>query len=419
MAPNDALISHLESMDLDIRKTLQIKQSTGISPRFMDQKCTPDVLASCAEWILHLPNQVQKEGFTTRNVWDSRAFENNVRTEFSKPAVHEATARSEIDKFIAQPLKTFTFAGLLTANLQGRSIIFRVAERQLLEYVAKGPRDARIFLVSYLERVLQQSGIYYRFESFFKSGQTQVDYLELRDSFVRFVQNNTPINGAVEIRRIFPKVLNPLSHQYGLPGAEGGKISKGPIVTSQLLYNKENFRDKGKKLKGQTRKQAAQAARNVQIDSNAIMNRVMAEVRSRHGGISELQDHWSNGHASQVHHIFPKSQYANLKAVPENLIVLTPTQHNTKAHPRNYTGAVDFDYQIDCLVAKVESVRRAQEELGDGFYELDRLIAVINHGYPDIGLRTTASFEEVILLLRSYQNGLETIAQSSRDSKVS
>ena len=392
-------------MDLDVRKTLQSKERTGISPRFMDQKCTPDVIASCAEWVLSLPFETQVEGFGTRAIWNSRAFENNVRTEFSKPSAQEESARSEFDKFIAQPLKTLTYAGLLKSRRNGRSISFQVVHRSLLEYISRGPKEARIFLVIYLEKVLIQSGIYHRFETFFDSGQSRVDYISLRDSYIRFVQNNTPINGDVEVRRIFPKVLNPLAHKLGLRGAERGSVSKWPITTSQLLYNQENFRDKGKKNKSQTRQQADATFAEARVESDALMSRIMREVRNRHQNISELQDSWHNGFASQVHHIFPKSQYPDLRATPENLILLTPTQHNTMAHPRNNSKVVDFDYQIDCLVAKLESVRSSKVDLKDGFYELDRFIAVINHGYPDIQLRTNATFDDVRLLLRSYQNG--------------
>ena len=419
MVTIEAVQKHLDAINLDIRNCRQTKIETGISPRFMDQKCTPDVVASCADWVLNLPASSQAEGFTTRMIWDSHAFENNVTIEYSKPSSREITARREFDKFIAQPLKTLNYSGVLASERSGGKIIYRVAQPSLLEFVSQGPRNARVFLVDYIERTLEQSGIFHRFEVFFGGEQTQEDYLGLRDYFVRFMLNNTPIKNEIEVRRIFPKVLNPLAHKLNLLGSESGVISRHPIMTSQLLYNKENFRDAGKKSKGQTREQARAGSAKLIVESEAKTRSTMAEVRERHGNQSELQDQWGRGYASQVHHIFPRSQFPALAAVRENLILLTPTQHNSNAHPRNNTKAVDFDYQIDCLMAKVESVRHSLGPSGDGFYQLDRLLAVINQGYPDIQLRTDTSIDELGLLLRSYQNGMEPSAETLRSEQIS
>lgn len=413
----DRLIAHFDSIDLDIRRTRSVQEQTGITPRFMDQKCTPDVLASCANWVLSLPEAVRDQGFTKKTIWTSRAFDYDVKVEFSKPEAHEETAQSEFDKVISQPLKTLAYAGLLKDKKVGTTIEFSVANREFIELISHGPRKARIFLCAYLECVLKQSGIFYRFEAYFDSTQTQADYLELRDSFEKFILNQTFINGKIEIRRIFPKVLNPLAHQLGLPGAQRGRVSKAPIMTSELLYNQENFRDKGRKRKGLTRQQAFLQNQNSENISNESMQRVMDAVRTRHSYRSELNDEFSDGHAAQVHHIFPRSSHPELKNIRENLILLTPTQHNSKAHPRNNTTAVDFDYQIECLLAKTTSVEQSTQSCGgDGFYDLSRLIAVINVGYSDIKLDLSSTFDEVRLMLKSYQNGLETKAVGTPSS---
>lgn len=369
----------------------------------MDQKCTPDVISFSAESILNLSQNHQDFGFTTRTIWDSTFFANNVEREFSKPDVNEKTARSEIDKFIAQPLKTLAFAGILESKLNGKRIEFRVSDRLLLEQIALGPRQARAFLVPYLEVTLKQSGIYYHFENYFDGDQTEEDFIQLRDRFNRFMLDHTFINSTTEVQRIFPKVLNPLAHNLGIKGAIKGRVSPEPIMTSQLLYNQENFRDLGKKSKRETRQQAQAALSDTQVKSDRSMSRVMNAIRIRHQEISELQDAWSNGTATQVHHIFPQSQQPLLRAIPENLILLTPTQHNTRAHPRNNTRSIDFDYQIDCLLAKLNSVRTSVER-GDDFYKLERLVGVIKIGYPDINLSSKPSFDELALVLRAYQN---------------
>lgn len=397
----------LASQNLDIRETMNLVKSKSISPRFMDQKCTPDVLNAAADWILNLPSKKQMTGFTVKDIWTSEAFSNNVSGEFSKPDSKESSASSEYDKFIAQPLKTFAFAGILEDYKQGRTVVYKVLNSDLLKYIRQGVKEARIFLVHYLTETLKQSDIYYLFENFFDSDYSKSEYLKLRNFFIRFIINQTPINGEVEVRRIFPKVLNPIAHSIGARGSEKGSVSRYPINTSALLYNQENFRDKGKKAKNTTRQLSSPSLNQIENSLNAAMHRHMKQIRLRHGYSSELVDSWANGQATQVHHIFPKNMFPEIQAVPENLILLTPTQHNTKAHPRNNTSNIDFDYQIDCLIAKVRSIEISDNE-NDGFYNLSRFIQVINHGYSDISLDNNLDYENLIRKLRSYQNGFET-----------
>jgi len=74
---------------------------------------------------------------------------------------------------------------------------------------------------------------------------------------------------------------------------------------------------------------------------------------------SEVKDQWANGEATQVHHLFPKSEFPQLAHYLENLIKLTATQHFTKAHPNNKTSVVNLDYQLVCLLAKSDSIERS------------------------------------------------------------
>jgi hypothetical protein len=117
------------------------------------------------------------------------------------------------------------------------------------------------------------------------------------------------------------------------------------------------------------------------------MRKAMQAVRTRHFPISEVQDDWSNGEATQVHHIFPKSTHPQLAAVRENLILLTATQHYSKAHPGNKTSRVNKKYQIACLLAKIESIRVSGEE--SLFYSKAGMLNVL-----EIGLGMTFGSQE-------------------------
>ena len=53
-----------------------------------------------------------------------------------------------------------------------------------------------------------------------------------------------------------------------------------------------------------------------------------------------------------------KSDYSTIDSYLENLILLTATQHYTKAHPNNNTRIIDKEYQEICLLAKVNSIEK-------------------------------------------------------------
>lgn len=87
------IIKYLSNFDLDVRKSQDA--------RFMDQKCTPDVVCFIADCIINTVD-VDNE-FTVSNIWDAQYFIKNARAIFNKPLPTNPKARHEYDKFIQQP----------------------------------------------------------------------------------------------------------------------------------------------------------------------------------------------------------------------------------------------------------------------------------------------------------------------------
>lgn len=109
---------------------------------------------------------------------------------------------------------------------------------------------------------------------------------------------------------------------------------------------------------------------------------------------SEVKDQYRVGEATQVHHIFPKSEFPQIAHYIENLILLTATQHNTKAHPNNHTQIINRDYQLVCLLAKADTISRSLQQVGDKYYRKESFVFVINTGLS-IDLSATLSFEDI------------------------
>lgn len=389
----------LTKYDLDVRKSHDA--------RFMDQKCTPDVVCFIADCIINL--NPQENEFTVQDVWDMPYFIKNASAIFGKPSPKNETARHEYDKFIQQPLRMLAYAHVLGIEKRGNVNFYRIADGNILDYIATKERNAYNFLYVYITKVLSDSGILKFFEKFkdscIKGTVSQQDYMELKERYSRFIIGNTAINGAVEVARIFTKVINVYSAENDIKGTEKGRLSKDIIAFSDLMYNRKNWRDVDK-AKSQTRQEATTAEEMKQQEAyDAYQVNKAIKLLHKIQYDSEVRDQYANGEATQIHHIFPKSQFPEIAHYLENLIKLTATQHYTKAHPNNHTQVINKDYQLVCLLAKSQKIQQSLEATGDKYYRKESFIYVINVGLH-ADLSQNLSFADIRKQLRILYNNV-------------
>lgn len=367
----EIITNYLNQFDLDIRKTGDA--------RFMDQKCTPDVVCFIADCITNTiqPNQT----FVVSDIWESQYFIKNTRAIFNKPWATDKKAQHEYDKFIQQPLKMLGYAQVLEVKKNGRQNVYRINNEEILDYIAQRERNTYNFLYCYFEKVLSDSGFWRYFIEYKNNPQTKESFNELKARYTRFIIGHTAINGEVEVHRIFPKILNVFAVENQLQGSEKGHISKYIFTFSDLMYNRKNWRDLNKD-KSISRQEAE--LQNVDLEQQEAYNayyvqKAIAVIRKIHSE-SEVRDQWANGEATQVHHIFPKSEFPQIAHYIENLILLTATQHNTKAHPSNKTQQINRDYQLTCLLAKADSIENSLLRFGEKYYRKESFVYILNIG---------------------------------------
>jgi len=386
----------LNQFDLDVRKSGDA--------RFMDQKCTPDVVCFIADCIMNLDPQGE---FVVQDIWDMQYFIKNASAIFGKPSPKNEKAKHEYDKFIQQPLRMLAYAHVLEMEKRGNVNHYRIANQEVLDYISTKERNAYNFLYVYITKVLSDSNIMKYFEKFKeecnKGTVSQHDYKELKEKYTRFIIGNTAINGEVEVYRIFTKVINVYSAENDIQGTEKGKLSKDIISFSDLMYNRKNWRDIGKS-KSLTRQEAASAEeiRLQEAYDSYQVTKAMNLLRKIQIE-SEVKDQFANGEATQVHHIFPKSMFPEIAHYLENLIKLTPTQHYTKAHPNNHTQTTNKDYQLVCLLAKSQNIEQSIKTVGEKYYRKESFIYVINVGL-DAELSLKLSFADIRKQLRLLYN---------------
>lgn len=389
MINETAVQTFLNNHNYDIRKTH--------NGRWIDQKCTPDVVNFVADSTLQFSlDSNTSKSFTKNDIWRYKYSEEYIPAIFNKPVTSENQVENEYDKFFAQPLELFASARILNKSKRGRENIYTVANQDVLEYISINERNTINFLYMYFEKAINDSDIANLFEQFFRI-QNQDSYLYLKDNFENFIRASTPINGVDEPRRIFTKVINILAFKKHKCGTKRGRISKSIITYPELMYNQENFRDLyADKPKGISR---VDWERNHPRDTNPNWfkyesMRAKKAVRrynlTFNTGLSEVHTENESAPATQIHHIFPEHAYHEIAMYHENLIAITPNQHMTKAHPNNDTRRIDFSYQRTLLLSKVHTIKKYVDTTVDGeFYSFDRFVEVLNIGlnvdYPISG----------------------------------
>lgn len=357
--------------------------------RWIDQKCTPDVLTIIADCIVNTDNLPDDEFFSSIDIWHSKYTVQNVESIFRKPSPDEDRARNEYDKFFQQPMELLAYAGVLIKEKRGNRNFYKIGNRELLDYISLRERNALTFLQVYITKVLLDSGIYDKFDAFFNN-PTNDTFDSLKSDYEEFIIRYTPINGVTECRRIFTKVINPLAFLRNTEGTERGRMSKHKIKYDMLMYNRDNFRDiYSEKPKDMTRGEYYQLHSELQPNKNyskymsVKAKRIVREYNDLYfNGVTELQNDPNQlvEHATQIHHIFPEADFPEISAFIENLIALTPTQHYNYAHPNCNTQKINKEYQHLCLLAKADTILEDYAKHVEPIYSFDKFLYVLRAG---------------------------------------
>ncbi|WP_139547566.1 restriction endonuclease [Helicobacter pylori] len=368
------IIDFLKLRNYDIRKTQNV--------RWIDQKCTPDVLSIVADCILEFTQYNIEKSFSIRDIWDSHYTNENVKMIFSKPDLNSDFSMHEYDKFFSQPIKLLAYSGILFETKTGNRNIYTIQNIELLEYLMQRETNALKFLILYIQKVLMDSGIDPIFDNFLQKQDTE-SFKQLKDGFTHFTINNTAINNATECFRIFTKIINPLAFYYGKKGTRKGYLSNTIITKDELNYNRINWRDIGKD-KNTTRQEYDLINSRGIANSNYLISKAKKVVKRYNdrfnNSLSEVKQEKEESQATQIHHIFPIQDFPIIANYIENLIAPTPNQHFIYAHPNNQTRLIDKDFQYICLLAKTTTILNDTQ----GVYDWNDYIVVLN-----IGLKTT------------------------------
>ena len=158
---NAALQKSLDEHDYDVRKTH--------NRRWMDQKCTMDVVCLVSDGIVEYTSNRSDKTFTVNDIWYSDYTVENVQQILVNRILQKGFQMNAINIF-GQPIKLLDVAGIIHGEKSGRGYTYSIVDQELLEYISFRERNSYNFLCLYLEKVLKDSGIYRMFEFFSFAG---------------------------------------------------------------------------------------------------------------------------------------------------------------------------------------------------------------------------------------------------------
>lgn len=158
----------LNQYDYDVRKTGDA--------RWIDQKCTHDVLCIIADCIDEFIQDDLNKEFSVTDIWKSEYTKDNVIDIFSKPNTDDKKAENEYDKFFSQPIKLLAYSRILSVFKKGNRNFYTVNNLELLQYIAMREQNALNFLNLYITKVLKDSELYDVFNEFFGIQDNQSFY---------------------------------------------------------------------------------------------------------------------------------------------------------------------------------------------------------------------------------------------------
>jgi hypothetical protein len=380
------ITEYLNQFDFDVRKTKD--------GRFMDQKCTPDVVCAVCECVVEYTKDNPNIRFTKNDIWHSDYANNLVTESFSKPNLSEEDATNEYDKFFSQPLKTLAYAKILNEEKVGTTNYYTVRNAEILQYISLRERNALFFLDCFLTKTMEDSGIIQPFNTFFQQ-QDRASLYALRDRLVQLYHTNTAIKGDYEPPRIYNKIINILTFRRRVKGTVRGNVSANSLTIDEIRYNRVNWRDlnKDKAISRQAYKELFQ--QNIGEGEGYYkyaIQKAKKFVRQLHP-CSEIH-RFSEYPGLQAHHIFMESEYPEIADYPENIICITPNQHYYRAHPNNRTAIIDPDYQLICLLCKLDSIE-INNRAGNEDYSLSDFVNVLNVGLDTDVFSSQMDYEEI------------------------
>lgn len=358
-----------------------LKKTKDIPGVYFEQKITPDLLSFAAQCVLEFVGENTNVSFTDLDLRSLDFYKMIIRDFLSKPSDSEKT-RNEYNKVISYQLGFLTFSGVLE-EIGQRPKQYKIRDINVLKFIAVHERQSLLFIESYIEKFISDNNLQTQFDSY-REDPTQRTYEKLKDDFYGWAKNNTNVrtDDKKHTFRVFNKIFNFYTHKHSLPGQYLSRVKPGPNPYMNLIYNRVNFRDKNK-AKNISRNEFAESYDPSENSGyiSYLIGKAKGDIRKRYPTTevtNSTEFPSEGGDVVQIHHIFPAASFQEFASSRENLIAISPGQHNTHGHLGN-THRINPKFQIACLKVRLNEIEKCIEN-NDNFFSLESFVSMVNSG---------------------------------------
>jgi hypothetical protein len=280
----------------------------------------------------------------------------------------------------SQNINILVRAGILENISHNKKSLYIIKDNLIIEKIAHSIFESYNFLIKYTLKFIEDNDLNKEFERFKLNNNSEgLNYL-VKD-LNKFILTETNIKNKYEPSRIFNKIINIYSYEYGLYGRKRGNLSKQIISFDEIKYGRTNFRDLNKET-NLTRKEHKNNKLNtnqfeVFFENKAknLVKRMNVELFNNKIDVDkEIELTVNDSHA---HHIFPKKDFLQFCDMPENIILLSPTTHLSYAHQHGDTKNINKVAQKEFILKQIDKLFFDKEEK---YFSKENMCILLNKG---------------------------------------
>lgn len=330
----------------------------------IDQKCTFDIIYVNSKCIMNLIKQ-GKNSFSVNSFMNDEYSEilYSEKTSKNGKAVLSNKTKREYDKVFGNTLELFSYIKLLSKEKDGIKNKYYVENEKIIKKLSES-EEACVSLISIHVFNLIKSNE--KIIGFLEQMYNHDDYSckqKFKFEIIKWIKDNS--NRDKDSSQISCKLINPLFYIYNLKKYSSSTKVQQDQTLYDLSYFRVHKRDKNK-ANGLTRlEELRKRAESSSINKNElnfanVKKNITEWNKIYYNSVSTVTSEYSeeileNGH--HCHHIWPIQFFSaqdNIifsPNIPENIIILSQTEHLGIAHEKNKTNDINWN-KIDFILEK-------------------------------------------------------------------
>ena len=349
------IASYIETIDFS---SGYYKKNNNFECWIIDQKVTWDILNITCKCIINIVDVEHKTIFKyqdffkdeySKSMYCNRSYSNGKAVLSSNPDKTNTT--KEYDKLFWNNFEFLSYLDVLTKIERKK---YKIKNRNIIEKLADSEEACVAIICLSMDKLLYSAHLNNTWKKYIDN-KNKMNLRDFRNNFSNWMKKTT--RHEKDINQIWCKFVNPLFFFYELKKFNPRKNEKNLQQSwKDLAYLRIHPRDKNKPH-GLTRKeyQDGKEENNILIRIKKInlssIKKSIKQWNQQYYKISDKNlycseyDNKTISSTIHIHHIWPLNEFNEKSPIPpnicENLIILTPSEHNGIAHEHGNTKVIN------------------------------------------------------------------------------